>query len=182
LELLGKLEEAVQDCNRALSLDANYLKVLDAATCSFFKAISLLFLFWQASSSIPHFNQAYLRRARAYTRMERYEEAVRDYEQAKKLDPENAGTHPPPQPPPPALFLKRLPQTFGTDCGRQSWSSRSRKGRTTTSSWVFPRTRTMTKSRRPTASSLSNGTQVWPCAHISLSLSLCLWRKPVLSS
>jgi DnaJ family protein C protein 7 len=26
LELLGKLEEAVQDCNRALSLDANYLK------------------------------------------------------------------------------------------------------------------------------------------------------------
>lgn len=40
-------------------------------------------------------NQAYLRRARAYTRMERYEEAVRDYEQAKKLDPENTGTQPP---------------------------------------------------------------------------------------
>lgn len=32
----------MQDCNRALSLDANYLKVLDAATCSFFKAISPL--------------------------------------------------------------------------------------------------------------------------------------------
>lgn len=58
---LGKNQEALDDCNRALELDPNYLKVL-------------------------------LRRAQIYMTMEKYEDAVRDYEKAHQMDEDNSDT------------------------------------------------------------------------------------------
>ncbi len=39
----------------------------------------------------PNYTKAFMRRANLYMQTEKYEEAVRDFEQAKKLDPENRG-------------------------------------------------------------------------------------------
>ena len=39
----------------------------------------------------PNYVKAYLRRAHAYTLMEKHQEAVWDYDKAKSLDPENKG-------------------------------------------------------------------------------------------
>lgn len=82
MERSGKLEEAIQDCNRALSLDNSYLKVMGSSCWPQFYSILI------DNGSLRA--QAYVRRARANMQLQKYEEAVRDFEQAKKIDPENA--------------------------------------------------------------------------------------------
>ena len=52
---MGKIQEALNDCNQAIALDESYIK-------------------------------AYLRRAKCCTDLEKFEDAVRDYEKINKLE------------------------------------------------------------------------------------------------
>lgn len=92
----GDYEEAVNAYTEALAIDPDNVQFNSQLFANRAAARGKLRLFEEAISDCTRaidldngYVKAYMRRANLYSQVERYEDAVRDYEAAKKLDPEN---------------------------------------------------------------------------------------------
>lgn len=70
---MSRNAEALEDLNKSIALDQDYLKVAENVYTIFYSF------------------QAYLRRAAVHQALENFQEAVYDLEHAKQMDPTNKG-------------------------------------------------------------------------------------------
>jgi len=87
---LQKYQQAIQDCNKAISLKAKFHTAYD------YRGVAYTHLgqfklaiedFNRAIELLPMYAQAYINRARALIRLQKYQEALRDFERALELNP-----------------------------------------------------------------------------------------------